>query len=110
MPTAFELQAVTIAPACERPYDEREWRDTLVLVQHGTIELESLHGIRRRFGRGTVLCLAGLSLRALCNRGKVPARVITVTRKPMSSGSSGGYTFDPRARRCRPWILTHFTP
>jgi hypothetical protein len=66
--SGFEIRAVTIGPGGRRGYDETEWRDALVFVRHGEIELESLTGVRCRFERGDVLCLAGLPLRALHSR------------------------------------------
>lgn len=56
-----------------RIYNEAEWRDALVMVGRGEIELESVDGDSCRFGRGSVLCLVGLRLRALRNRGTEPA-------------------------------------
>ena len=38
----YAVRAVAVAPGEERPYDEAEWRDAIVLVQHGEIEL---HGV-----------------------------------------------------------------
>jgi hypothetical protein len=39
LPPAFELRVVAVAPGGERPYDEDEWRDALVVVERGEIEL-----------------------------------------------------------------------
>jgi hypothetical protein len=77
-----------------RIYNEAEWRDALVLVARGEIELEAVSGDSRRFGRGSVLCLVGLSLRALRSRGTEPAVLVAVSRYPgdefFPSGSSKG--------------------
>jgi hypothetical protein len=75
----FVLRAVTIAPGRELPYDGAEWRGALVVVDRGAIDLESVHGARWRFGRGAMLWLAGLPVRALCNGGNEPARLIAVS-------------------------------
>jgi hypothetical protein len=77
----FVLRAVLVAPGCERAYDEREWRDALVVVGRGEIELEWLGGARHRFGRGAFLCLSGLRLRVLRNRGGDPALLVAVSRR-----------------------------
>jgi hypothetical protein len=83
----FELRAVTIGPGCERSYDETEWRDAVVFVWRGEIELESLTGVRCRFERGDVLWLDGLPLRAL-HGGRGPTLLVAVSR------SSAGATVE----------------
>jgi hypothetical protein len=77
----FEIRAVTIEPGCERGYDESEWRDAVVYVWRGEVELESLAGVRCRFEPGDVLWLAGLPLRALHSR-RGPVLLVTVCRSP----------------------------
>jgi hypothetical protein len=78
-PPGFEIRAVTIEPGCERDYDETDWRDAVVFVWRGEIELESLTGVRCRFDRGDVLWLAGLPLRAL-HSPRGPALLVAVSR------------------------------
>ena len=65
----FEVRWVRVPPGCTRAYDEAEWQDALVVIERGAIELEGSSGNRHHFGRGDVLSLAGLSLRALRNTG-----------------------------------------
>jgi quercetin dioxygenase-like cupin family protein len=77
----FDIRRVAIGPGCERPYDAAEWEDALVFVEHGEIELESSAAGSRRFGPGDVLCLAGLSLRALRNPGPDQALLVAVSRR-----------------------------
>jgi quercetin dioxygenase-like cupin family protein len=81
---AFVLRAVAVAPGSERAYEEAEWRDAIVSVTRGEIELECVGGTRHRFRRGDVLWLAGLPLRALHNRGDEPALLVTVSRGRVS--------------------------
>jgi hypothetical protein len=64
-PSGFELRAVTME----------------VVVACGEIELESVGGDSCRFGRGSVLCLVGLPLRALRSRGTEPAVLVAVSRR-----------------------------
>jgi hypothetical protein len=78
-PPGFEIRAVTIGAGCERGYDETEWRDAVVYVWRGEIELESLTGVRCRFERGDVLWLAGLPLRAL-HGCRDPVLLVAVSR------------------------------
>jgi hypothetical protein len=92
--SGFELRTVTMEVGAARIYNEAEWRDALVVVARGEIELEAVSGDSRRFGRGSVLCLVGLSLRALRSRGTEPAVLVAVSRQSgdefFPSGSSKG--------------------
>jgi quercetin dioxygenase-like cupin family protein len=81
LPPEWELRVVSVAPGGQRPYDENEWRDALVVVESGEIELECSAGGRRRFGAGSILWLFGLELRTLHNRGDEPALVVAVSRR-----------------------------
>jgi hypothetical protein len=81
LPSAFALHAISIAPGGEHLYDQDEWRDALVVVERGQIELECSAGGRLRFGPGAVLWLFGLPLRALYNCGAEPALVVAVSRR-----------------------------
>ena len=77
----FEVRWVRVLPGCTRAYDEAEWQDALVVIERGAIELEGSSGNRHHFGRGDVLSLAGLSLRALRNPGREPALLLAVARR-----------------------------
>lgn len=79
--TAFEKLVVVVAPGGSRGYAEAEWRDALVVVERGEIELETTAGCRQRFASGDILCLDGPSLRALHNRGGEDAILVTVPRR-----------------------------
>jgi hypothetical protein len=78
---AFELREISVAPGGARAYDEAEWRDALVILERGEIELECLTGSRCRFKHGAVLWLTGLPRRALNNGGREPALLVTVSRR-----------------------------
>jgi hypothetical protein len=80
VPACVRTCLFTIAPGRERPYVGAEWRDALVVVEAGTIELECVGGARPRFERGDILFLAGLPLRAIRNVGEAPALVSAVRR------------------------------
>lgn len=79
--TEFERREIVVAPGRSRAYDEAEWRDAIVAVERGEIEVEGTAGSRRRFGSGDVLSLAGLPLRALRNRGEEAAVLVAVSRR-----------------------------
>jgi hypothetical protein len=78
----MELQVRTVIVAAGRPhpYDRAEWRDALVLVARGEIEVEAVGGERRRFRRGDVLALAGLPLRTLRTPGAADTVLVAVSR------------------------------
>jgi quercetin dioxygenase-like cupin family protein len=79
---AFDVRRVVVAPGGERPYDEADWRDAIVIVESGRIELECRCGSRRRFRSGNVLWLTGLPVRLLRNRERVPTVLLAVSRPP----------------------------
>jgi hypothetical protein len=81
LPRAFETSAISIEPLCGRVYHESEWRDAIVIVERGEIELECRGGARQRFGHGDALWLVGLPLRAIHNRGHEPALLVAVSRR-----------------------------
>jgi hypothetical protein len=78
---AISRRTVSVAPGGARPYDTEEWRDALVVVESGEIDVEGLAGSRARFCRGDILWLVGLSLRGLSNRGTGPAVMAAYTRE-----------------------------
>ena len=77
----FNTRTVTIAPGEQVGYVESEWRDELVIVSSGAIELESCSGSRWCFRSGDILWLVGLPLRALHNRGSENAVLLAVSRE-----------------------------
>jgi quercetin dioxygenase-like cupin family protein len=81
LPPRFEMRVVNVAPGDTMAYREAEWRGALVVIERGRIQLEGPGGGRREFTTGDVLCLAGLSLRALHNRGPEPAVLVAVSRR-----------------------------
>ncbi len=78
---AFVRRTVAVAPGCVRAYDDADWKDAVVLVERGEIELECVSGACWRFVPGDVLWLIGLPLRALHNRGREPAVLVAVSRR-----------------------------
>jgi hypothetical protein len=81
IPEGFELRVVAVAPGNERPYNEAEWRDCLVVVERGELDLECLGGTRRRVRCGDVLWLVGLPILTLRNEGDEPAVLVAVSRR-----------------------------
>ena len=85
----FDRRVVSVPPGGALDYDEADWRDALVLVVRGEIELEARGG-RERFARGAVLSLAGLPLRALHNHGAEPAELVAVRRRRAARAGPAG--------------------
>jgi len=82
LPRWCERRVVTVAPGQSRPYDEVEWRDAIVVVERGEIELEGSSGERHGFRGGDVLWLTGLPLRALHNPSRrEPAVLVAVSKQ-----------------------------
>jgi hypothetical protein len=79
-PPGFESRVVTIGPRSGRRFVEGEWRDAIVVVDRGEVDLELLGGGRGRFGSGAMLWLTGLPVRSLRNRGREHA-VLVATRR-----------------------------
>lgn len=89
----FRSRVVIIAPGSWRRYDATEWRDALVLVERGPVELQDRDGGRRAFARGAVLWLAGLPLAALHNPGRRPVVLIAITRRPRARTAARALPF-----------------
>ena len=105
----FVLRVVTVASGEAKVYDEEEWRDALVVVETGHIEVETLTGSRRGFRTGDMLCLVGLKLRALHNPGPEPAVLLAVSRResgnkalPRSSFRASNAAYGLRSMRENP--------
>ena len=80
LPPGFELELVSVEPGATRPYRDADWWDSLVVVEHGAVELECVRGGRRRFEAGAVMWLVGLPLVALHNPGPEPVLLAAVSR------------------------------
>ena len=85
---SFRTTVVTIACGDTRAYDESEWRDALVIVEAGEVDLECQAGGRRRFRPGNVLWLTGLGLRALHSVGAEPVVLVAVSRRDPAMDSA----------------------
>jgi quercetin dioxygenase-like cupin family protein len=80
LPSWIELRTVVVEPGHRLAFDQADWRDAIVVVERGALELECRGGSRRRFVRGDLLWLDGLPLRALHNPGRAPAVLTVVAR------------------------------
>jgi quercetin dioxygenase-like cupin family protein len=80
VPPGFECRAVTVEAGGDRIYHHAEWRDALVLVACGEVELEWRDGRRCRLAKGEILWLAGLPLRRIHNDGAETAQLVAISR------------------------------
>jgi hypothetical protein len=71
---------VALEPGCTLLYDEEEWRDALVTVERGEVELQMKCGRSCFFQRGDLLWFQGLPLASLHNRGEEPTVLVAATR------------------------------
>jgi quercetin dioxygenase-like cupin family protein len=76
----YAVRVVEIAPGEQRVYDEAEWRDAIVVVQRGEIELRGVSGASRGLRQGDLLWLEQVPLRALHNPGTEPAVLLAIAR------------------------------
>ena len=77
----FDRRVVVVPPGAARAYDPGEWRDAVVLIEHGAVEVEDDAGGRVRFGAGGVMTLDGVAGRALHNAGPDAAVLRVVARR-----------------------------
>ena len=77
----FVRTTLILAPGRALAYDPEEWRDAIVFVTAGQIELECEEGMVACFGRGSIVCLAELPLRAVRSTGATPARLVSISRR-----------------------------
>lgn len=81
LPGRFRRLHVLLEPGVPRAYVEDEWRDALVVVEQGRLDVECHRGGVRSFPAGAVLHLQGLALRALRGPGPAPTVLTAVLRR-----------------------------
>jgi hypothetical protein len=92
VPPRFRRWSVTLLPGTSLVYVEEDWRDALVTVTRGTVEVECLRGGHTAFGPGAMVWMVGLDLRAMHNRGSEPVVMVAVARRgpaPTDESSAG---------------------
>lgn len=83
---ALSKQVVELAVGEVLAVDAASWRDAIVFVTAGEIDVECGSGAGRRFCDGDVLCFARVSARTLRNRGRGHARLLVVRRRTPRAG------------------------
>ena len=76
----FRRRVVDLAPDEELPIGAGAWRDAIVFLKNGEVEVECNAGECRRFEAGAVLCLVPpVSLLRNCGRDR--AQLIAISRR-----------------------------
>jgi len=78
----FETVRITIPAGGEMACSASEWHDQLVVVEQGSLELETRMGMRRTFAAGAVLTLRRMRLTVLRNRGSGTTVLAATSRRP----------------------------
>src|SRR5215217_4410622 len=85
----IEVSIRILVAGTETAYHPDDWKDSIVEIEAGAVEIETRHGQAVVFRAGDVFWLAGLPVRALHNRGDIPAVLVTATRRrtPTTDGA-----------------------
>lgn len=78
---AFRRRTVTLRADETVPYVAEDWRDAIVLIERGAVDLCCVRGGRRRFAKGAILFMDGLALRSLHNPGLEDAVLVALSRR-----------------------------
>ena len=81
LPSSFERRRVVLPPGSSRPYVDAEWRDALVTVEGGDLEIECVRGGRRTFEEGAILWFSDLGLKTMHNHGDRPTVLVAISRR-----------------------------
>jgi hypothetical protein len=80
----FAVRAVVLGVGGRLAFNEHQWRDSLVEVESGELEIQLRSGRRLLCRTGTLLPLAGLPIRALRNPGRECTSLVSVSRRTPS--------------------------
>lgn len=81
LPPRYARRVTAVPAGRSLDYTATDWRDALVVITGGEIELEDANGHRTRFRSGDMLALVGLPLRALHSVGTDPAKLVAISRR-----------------------------
>ncbi len=77
----FAVRVVVLSGGGRLIFDAHEWRDSLVEVASGELEIQLRSGRRLLCQAGTLLPLAGLPIRALRNPRRECTSLVAVSRR-----------------------------
>jgi hypothetical protein len=79
--TTCRKRIVELAAESTLSYQPSQWRDTIVFVLAGEVEIECIDGERRCFNRGATLVFSLLQIRTIRNPAAEPARLLAISRR-----------------------------
>ncbi len=79
-PAGFAVRRVCVLPGTARAYQAEDWRDSLVLVATGELELVGVCGSTHTCRAGDLIYLDGLPLCLLRNRGSATTLLVALSR------------------------------
>jgi hypothetical protein len=85
----FRRRVVELAPDEELRIDADPWRDAIVFLETGELELECVAGECRRFATGAVLCFTP-PVSVLRNCGRDRAQLIAISRRAREQPKRSG--------------------
>jgi hypothetical protein len=94
LPEGFSRRVFRVAPGLEFGLEPAGLPDTIVVVEHGGLELECRAGTRRRFGGGSMIPIALLPVAHLRSAGPGPLVLVAVSRAPLRATNEFGATPD----------------
>lgn len=82
IPDKFGVRRITVPPGAERRTVADEWKDAIVVLESGAIDVVAPSGGRRTFAPGDMLCLEWVACERIVNVGTVDAELIAIHRSP----------------------------
>jgi hypothetical protein len=83
LPPWFERRVITISPGEALEAGGSEWRDEIVSVEAGALDIVSVDGSVLHLDRGAVLWLDGVANVHLCGAGDEPTVLAAIRRRRM---------------------------
>lgn len=80
LPEGFARRVFHVAPGHELGLERDGLPDAIVVVEQGELEVECRAGARRRFARGSMICITRLPLARLRSVGTCPLVLVAVSR------------------------------
>lgn len=85
-PKGFRLDILTLRARDAIGCQSADWADTLVVVEHGQLEVECRGGARARFDEGAILSFTRVELLQLRNPGSGPLVLSALSRLRPTAG------------------------
>jgi hypothetical protein len=85
---SFSRRVIELQPGACLDHDDAFWRDAIVFLTAGELDVECSGGTGHCFRAGDILTFASLPIRRAHNSGAEPTRLLVIWRRasPVSSG------------------------